>query len=160
MIHGRENGLNGVSFAFVRFFSALEKINNKDNFVIFLFLPQPAQTKAWKRHQSFKTKSKGLPYLSPGGDFTVKCFLSSKCQFINRNTLQQFARFSEGSFREKTALVGLRWGRTHSQSCAAESWARWMWKEKRTKSDNSRRGKKNKNKINLSFGKRQRGDHC
>lgn len=65
MVHSCENGLNGVSFASVGFFSASEKkkINNNDDFVIFLFLPQPAQTKAWQQEQSFKTKSTGLLYL-------------------------------------------------------------------------------------------------
>lgn len=71
-----------------------------------LFLPQPPQAKAWKSDQSLKTEYKGVWYLQLGEDFTVKYFLSSKCQLMNRNTLQHFARFREVSFRERKALAG------------------------------------------------------
>lgn len=73
-----------------------------------LFLPQPPQAKAWKSDQSLKTEYKGVWYLQLGEDFTVKYFLSSKCQLMNRNTLQHFARFREVSFRERKALAGLQ----------------------------------------------------
>lgn len=73
-----------------------------------LFLPQSPQAKAWKSDQSLKTEYKGVLYLQLGEGFTVKYFLSSKCQLMNRNTLQHFARFREVSFRERKALAGLQ----------------------------------------------------